>query len=98
MPPYTLNMEHAERSYLIPSISLLGSAGGGCQGHQPESSLLGVAHILEKTHAQWYGGVGTEWTNPPPPPAHCNYKLQTIHKDQQRDMESEQRDMQAEGH
>lgn len=70
MPPYTLNMEHAERSYLIPSISLLGSAGGGCQGHQPESSLLGVAHILEKTHAQWYGGVGTEWTNPPPPPQH----------------------------
>lgn len=43
-----------------------------------------------------------EWAlngpTPPPPPAHCNYKLQTIHKDQQRDMESEQRDMQAEGH
>ena len=43
-----------------------------------------------------------EWAlngpTPPPTPAHCNYKLQTIHKDQQRDMESEQRDMQAEGH
>lgn len=60
MPPYTLNMEHAERAYLIPSIRLLGSVRGGCQGHQPESSLLGVAHTLEKTHAQWYGGVGTE--------------------------------------
>ena len=46
---------------------------------------------------KWYGGVGAEWTNPPPPPAHCNNKLQTIHKDQQRDMESEQTDMQAEG-
>lgn len=39
-----------------------------------------------------------EWAlNGPTPPAQCNYKLQTIHKDQQRDMESEQRDTQAEG-
>ena len=75
------------------------TGGVCCQGHQPkaESSLLGIAHTLEKTHAQvvWWSG---RWMDQPAPaPAHCNSKLQTIHKDQQRDMESEQMDMQAEG-